>query len=642
MGVGAVNTLDRPAILPLNVDAVSAVFRAMPAWVGFQFRKMKSKWTKVPINLLTGGLAETDNPSTWVDFPTALTTYKQERLLCDGIGLVRTGDFVFLDLDGVLDPDGDLLPYEWAHKIWAALPDDVYSEISPSGTGLHVIARGTLPRGRRQWDEPGRDHCGFAFYDGNRYFTFTGEHWAGPPEQIGGGDVILKLWHELFGLANANGNPSTNGTGKYTTTHSTLSDSNLIERARKAKNGHLFQRLWAGDFADYPSQSEADLALCSLLAFWTCRDPARIDSLFRQSGLMREKWSREDYRERTIATACEITTETWTPPVLAARPVMAAPEPKPDSPEEHTQVKAEEKRKVTGIHANGKQAKPVPTVLGIEDLLKLDVPVPEMAIESMLPKSGASLLVGAAKSGKTILAVQRALAIATGKPLFGYYKVLSQGAALIIEQDDPSGAATIKTILQSAGVKGGIPLYVVPRVPFTFGDTFLEWLEQQISDLFLRYAVLDSYTSLRGPRGAGVDIVKAEQTDLTKLDALGKRTGCAIDVIHHSSKGSAALDWSEKAAGTFAMSAATEAQTHVSRFADLEGAAPERLVRVRGRHSTDVELVLRFRAETLDFEHVLEGGAAPDGGQSRVAQAQGAGGLQIGGGVESAPSHQGE
>jgi hypothetical protein len=97
---------------------------------------------------------------------------------------------------------------------------------------------------------------------------------------------------------------------------------------------------------------------------------------------------------------------------------------------------------------------------------------------------------------------------------------------------------------------------------------------------------------------------------MTMLDQLAKRTNCTIIVIHHASKGSAAMDWSDRAAGTFAMSAATEAQIHVSRFAELDSAAPERLVRIRGRHLEGSELVLRFRKDTLDYEHVLEGGAA--------------------------------
>jgi hypothetical protein len=59
------------------------------------------------------------------------------------------------------------------------------------------------------------------------------------------------------------------------------------------------------------------------------------------------------------------------------------------------------------------------------------------------------------------------------------------------------------------------------------------------------------------------------------------------------------------------MAAATEAQIFLSRFFDLESGAPERLARVRGRHGHDVECVLKFRTATLDYEHVLEGGASP-------------------------------
>jgi primase-polymerase (primpol)-like protein len=70
----------------------------------------------------------------------------------------------------------------------------------------------------------------------------------------------------------------------------------LIERAKRARNGDKFSRLWAGDASEYDSASEADLALCSILAFWTVGDPDSIDRLFRESGLFRDaKWSRESY-----------------------------------------------------------------------------------------------------------------------------------------------------------------------------------------------------------------------------------------------------------------------------------------------------------------------------------------------------------
>jgi hypothetical protein len=236
------------------------------------------------------------------------------------------------------------------------------------------------------------------------------------------------------------------------------------------------------------------------------------------------------------------------------------------------------------VSAGPRRAPTSPEVLNIADILALQTPEPKLLIETLLPIPGAILLAGAAKSGKTLLAVQAALAVASGRPLFDYYRVLEPGPVLMVEQDDPAGAAGLKTILQcSPEPITGIPFQLVERVPFTFGIKLIEWLEQQITTYKLRLVVLDSYTALRASRGVGVDIVKAEQMDMTMLDQLAKRTNCTIIVIHHASKGSAAMDWSDRAAGTFAMSAATEAQIHVSRFAELDSAAPERLVRIRGR-----------------------------------------------------------
>ncbi len=49
--------------------------------------------------------------------------------------------------------------------------------------------------------------------------------------------------------------------------------------------------------------------MCSLLAFWSGPEPERIDALFRQSKLYRDKWERADYRDRTIQKALEGRTE---------------------------------------------------------------------------------------------------------------------------------------------------------------------------------------------------------------------------------------------------------------------------------------------------------------------------------------------
>jgi RecA-family ATPase len=228
-----------------------------------------------------------------------------------------------------------------------------------------------------------------------------------------------------------------------------------------------------------------------------------------------------------------------------------------------------------------------------------------------LPAYGATLMVGAPKSGKTLLAAQTALALARKKHLFDNYTLLQPGAVMIVEQDDPAGAASIRDIAKASG--GGpddMPFYVVPKLEFGFGPAMLDWLESEITKRKLRLVVLDSYTALRGPRGPGIDIVKVEQAELGQLDALAKRLQCAMVIIHHASKAAAGLDWTQNAAGSFIMTGATEALIHVSRFADLDS-GPERLVRIRSRHGEDLQLVLRFRKDTLDYEHVHESAAAP-------------------------------
>jgi hypothetical protein len=99
---------------------------------------------------------------------------------------------------------------------------------------------------------------------------------------------------------------------------SALLDEEIIEKASAAENSEKFLRLWAGDTTGYEhddneGHSEADLALCAMLAFWTGPDPDRIHRLFRQSGLYRRKWERADYRQRTIARALDGKTEFYEP-----------------------------------------------------------------------------------------------------------------------------------------------------------------------------------------------------------------------------------------------------------------------------------------------------------------------------------------
>lgn len=256
-----------------------------------------------------------------------------------------------------------------------------------------------------------------------------------------------------------------------------------------------------------------------------------------------------------------------------------------------------------------------PKVLTVEQILAVKRSKPKMLIESLIPIPGAVLISGPQKSGKTVLAVQAAIAVASGRPLMDNFRIIEPGPVLFIEQDDPAGAASIQEYLNASltPVKG-IPFHLVEHVPYTFGPEFLSWLQSQITALECKFIVLDSYTALRPHRRAGGDIVKVEYDELAMLDVLAKRNNCTILVLTHDSKAaksSRGLDWSDLQGGTFATGMAVEGQLHICRFPDSDSNALERLVHMRCRHGKGNELAVCFREETLDYRILIEGAAAP-------------------------------
>ena len=271
-------------------------------------------------------------------------------------------------------------------------------------------------------------------------------------------------------------------------------------------------------------------------------------------------------------------------------------------------------RETQRANAPPKAAEPVSEALTVRDVLGLNIQPPEMLIDDVLPRRGACLMTGAQKSGKTLLSAQAAIAVASKKFLFDNYSVAASGAAMIVEQDDPSGSAAFQEIYRRAGVPKDARILFHARAPFPIGEAFIEWLEREIVKHSLVCIVLDSYTAMRPTRKPGADLVQLERSEITMLDELGKRRDCLIIVIHHESgrtKATAVLDWDARGAGTYGMTMAAEAQVSIGRYRDLPSGSNERLVRIRGRHMKDIEMVLSLDLKTLGYEHILEGGAAP-------------------------------
>ncbi|MFC6787135.1 hypothetical protein ACFQFH_15005 [Halobaculum halobium] len=246
--------------------------------------------------------ASTADPETWSTFEEALSTATRPDV--SGIGFVFTSDdpYVGVDLDDCRDPESGAFDPD-AIRIVTRLQS--YTEVSPSGTGVHVIARGRLPGGPRR-------RGGVEMYDDARFFTMTGDRVQGTPERACVRPSALRWVHASYVADDDDEGPDeavSSRVAQVGSVSTTMDDTEVLQRAKAAKNGEKFSRLWNGSISGYESHSEADMALCCLLAFWTGGDDVQMDRLFRESGLLREKWDEvhfsdgATYGERTIERA---------------------------------------------------------------------------------------------------------------------------------------------------------------------------------------------------------------------------------------------------------------------------------------------------------------------------------------------------
>lgn len=274
-----------------------------------------SKTVKLPVDWRTAGVGDAHNPELWLDADTAINTaaaYGQGY----GVGFVFTPNdpFFFVDIDKCLNAD---------NATWSPVAMDLMTrlngaavEVSQSGRGLHIIGQGQAP-----------DHScknialGVEMYTEGRFVALTGERMVGNAA-VDCTAALAPLVDAYFpAKAATKGQEWTEEAVEGSTPPET--DEELIERALKSGgasavfgNKTTFAALWEGDedelakaYADENrayDASSADAALAQHLAFWTGNNCERIKSLMWQSGLVRDKWQREDYLIRTITRAASL------------------------------------------------------------------------------------------------------------------------------------------------------------------------------------------------------------------------------------------------------------------------------------------------------------------------------------------------
>ena len=273
---------------PFAVGALPDELKALRQWVVWRYeaRPGKDKPAKRPYSPRTGRPARTDGPATWGIWPQALARYQHGGW--DGLGLVFSAadPYAGIDLDECRDPEtGEIA--SWAEPLVDAL--ESYTEISPSGRGLHILVKATLP------DHAGRKQGAVEVYDALRYFAVTGERLAGTPASLEERQGETLALYATLAPEEAEELPAAGASRPRPTL--ARSDAEVVAKALGAANGATFQALWSGDLHAYTDprtghadQSRADFALCLLLAYWCDSNPDHMDRLFRQSALYRPKW----------------------------------------------------------------------------------------------------------------------------------------------------------------------------------------------------------------------------------------------------------------------------------------------------------------------------------------------------------------
>lgn len=299
----------------------------------------KGRMTKVPYQP-NGRKARSNDPRTWSTFETVSSALPSGY---DGIGLFFSGDLCGIDVDGSHDGGTDRNPLE---VDVLEMFGGTYAELSPSGTGDHILFRADGKRiphtdggkldPRYYLKNPSN---GLEFYAGgmtNRFFTFTEKSISSGDLVTDQTDTLLTFLDKYMQRPNRQRQTAPGGQERppQPAQLGPIDIPQRLQKARSAADGAEFQRLYdQGDTSGYGGDhSTADLALCAKLAFWLNADPVLMDEAFRSSALMRDKWDErrgaETYGEMTIRKAINTNTSVYQEP---QRPTAAqdfgAPEP---------------------------------------------------------------------------------------------------------------------------------------------------------------------------------------------------------------------------------------------------------------------------------------------------------------------------
>lgn len=282
-------------------------------WVLWNLEEVNGRSTKVPYSV-QGKHASSTDASTWTDYKTAK---RANEVFGSGIGIVFTPAETLLgiDIDHVINEKG-IIEHAEAETIKRLIKEaDTYTEVSPSGTGLHLYLG---------LDAPLRlvasKHAPFEAYTSGRFFTYTEDSYpakgkaksirtVSPEEALG----ILKI----IGYPWGKGEPVAGMTAGELLEAPHFTDEEILPRMFASKNGAAIQALYEGDLSAYDNDhSRADAAFLNHLAFWSGKHGGQMERVWLASPLgarpkTQNPKNRKNYVLRSIEGAIKNCKETY-------------------------------------------------------------------------------------------------------------------------------------------------------------------------------------------------------------------------------------------------------------------------------------------------------------------------------------------
>lgn len=458
-------------------DNIPEELRKLPQWVLWRLEDGK----KIPYQP-TGGRASTTNKEHYSSYNDVISRHFMGGY--SGIGFVFTAndDYVGIDMDNAV-VDGQYTAD--AIKVLKHFQGKAYAELSQSGKGLHIIAKGKLPKNHKSKV--------IEMYDKDRYFVFTGK-------RINGLETITNCQKEIEDVH------SWYFSKPEKKADTTAEQFDLVTKMFQSKNGNSIRRLWDGDTSDYGGDdSAADQALCNHLAFWTGKNAIEMDNLFRSSKLYRPKWDEmhggNTYGQMTIQKAIDGCTEVY----------------------------------------KGAEKKKTKKKTDISDYGTIEPVKTDFLCYPYIPKGKLGGISGDPGAGKTLVVLKLAEHIATGgyfwdekNPFFGY--VLEPKKVLYQTAEDGL-ADTIALRMEKMGANRKNFLFIDDREnPINFVED-MDLIEEVIRDNNIALAVFDP---IQAYLGADVDMHRANEVRpiLYRLGNIAEKYGCTIILVMHQSKGS--------------------------------------------------------------------------------------------------------